>query len=55
MAENKKIKKKVFNTTLLHDGKKYEEGKVYEFDEDFVKKHKAFLRGVKKGVKSEDL
>jgi len=51
----KKIKKQVFGTTILHDGKRYEEGKVYMFDESFVKKHKAFLRNTKKEVTSEDL
>jgi len=55
MAEKKKIKKQVIGTTILHDGKTYEEGKVYKFDENFVKKHKKFLRNTKKEVNSEDL
>lgn len=51
----KKIKKQVVNTTILHDGETYEEGEAYKFDENFVKKHKAFLRNTKKEVKNEDL
>lgn len=49
--EIKKIKRRVVNTTILHDGLEYKEGKVCGFDEDFVVKHKKFLQDPKKGGK----